>query len=106
MWNNNVANAIKFVTGLAENGIIIAANVALSSPASTYTIAGIGLDSTTAVYRAAEAYIAPAALLAVQISFGIAIAPQFGYHSINLLENSSGGSASFGNGQLAGQVVA
>jgi hypothetical protein len=87
-WHGSATSQVAFVTGLEEDPISVSlfgsTSIVPATPAS-YNVVGIGLDSTSAFYRQIQTYAAG------QIGqFGIAgsVAPQIGYHVLNLLQST------------------
>ena len=101
LWNNNSANAIAFVEGIAE-----AAFSAMCSGGITGLggVIAIGLDGL-AVYR--NAYIFSVDTTGTSPVTGAAVAlvdPQLGYHILNLLESAGAGAVTFSSAYISATV--
>jgi len=105
MWANSPDSRIQFVSGLAEE--VIGINVSAEMTAATagyFIIAGIGLDGLTP-YRTLETYVqSNASGLSTKSSATEAMAPQLGYHALNLLQRTFSGPGDFKSGTISAIV--
>jgi hypothetical protein len=98
-WNGVATNQVEFVTGLAEDTLMIAVfGAASTATSSTFAVTAAGLDSTTVPYRSAQVHgwNSTAGAITVATASGTVVSPQIGYHFIAALDDSeNSGSPSF-----------
>jgi len=108
-WNNSATNQVAFVSGLAEEMSHVSIQNAGGSPTGVFLVSGLGLDSTTTIYRNSRQYtwhnLGVGSVAAEQCN-SVGIAPQIGYHFIAALESSlTSGIAHYENFAINGIFV-
>ena len=106
MWNNNANSRVQFVSGLAEE--VIAVNIAgeLLSVSDVFSVIGVGLDSLD-YYRSLDCFVSvasPAGGINTKSSATECMAPQIGYHALNLLEVGYAGTGTFNKAAISAVI--
>jgi hypothetical protein len=103
LWNNNPANRLAFVFGVAENAF---GAMAAGGMTGLGAVIAIALDGLT-VFRNAYTFAVDATGSTPVAGAAVAVVdPQLGYHVLNLLESAGAGSATFSSAYIAGHFPA
>jgi hypothetical protein len=101
LWNNNSANAIAFVQGVAESAF---AATCAGSMTGLGGVTGVGLDGL-AVYRNAYTFAVDGTGVAPLSGASVALVdPLLGYHILNILESAGAGSVNFNSVNISASI--